>query len=102
MVELKNYLDIKVDLPDGRRVSVAAITPITDSDSIEIEPPIEDTHGASIVGFLETPTGGTVSVSNFYVGTVDTVKINNQRGNHVTVVSLNAGTGINYVSRRSS
>lgn len=98
-MELKNYLDIKVDLPDGHRANVAAIVPVTDSDTIEIEPPVDGTDGASVIGFIEDTTGGVIAINNFYVGTVNTVRINNQKGNNVTIVSLNAGIGVNYISR---
>jgi len=97
--QLLNFQEVKVDLPDGRRATVSAVVPLTTSDFFEIEPPVDDTGGASVVGFVPT-TGGTIPIDNFYVGSTDTVKVNNQAGENVVVVSLNAGTRLNVIPRR--
>lgn len=102
MATLENFLELKVDLPDGNRATVSAVVPITDSDTFQIEPPIEDTNGASVFGFVESTDGGIAVIDNFYTGTTDTVQVNNRKGQDVTVVSISAAGKINSVPKRAS
>lgn len=101
MATLLNFFQKIIDLPDGNRATVSAVKPLSNSDSFTIEPPNEDIEGASVTGFLESPTGGITAVSNFYVGSADTVHITNRQGQDVTVVSLSSNA-INYASKRSA
>lgn len=99
---LTYFNEVKIDLPDGRRATASAVTPVSNSDSFIIDPPVDAVEGASVIGFVENTTGGIVPISNFYVGTTDTVVVSNREGQNVTVVSLNSSGGPNLVSKRSA
>lgn len=99
--QLTNFLEIKVDLPDGRRATVSSMTPISNNDTFFIEKPINEIGNASSVGFVEDTTGGTVSAPTFYVGTNDQARIQDRKGQNITVVTLNAGDRVNYVAEES-
>lgn len=102
MAELTGFKDTKVTLPDGYRVSVISIKPITNSDTIKIEPPVDNTENAAVTAFLQdTSSGGVVAAPNFYVGTVDNVRFVNRAGQDIIVVSLTDRRFTNSVDRSS-
>jgi hypothetical protein len=96
MVAIIPEKEVYVDLQDGKKVTVHWVVPLTNDDTFQIIQPDERTEGMSVVGFIET-TYGITGVDNFYSGTEDKVRITNQKGNDVYVVTLNDGSYRNYI-----
>lgn len=96
---LTDFQEIIVDLPDRRKLTVSRLTPLTSNDTFRVNT-TANKGSTSVVGFLESPVGSTVTVTSFYIesGTdpdsagraleQHSVRIQNQKDNAIVVVSL--------------
>ena len=96
MAELTNYEEFIETLPDGSVTSVHVVTPLTNNDTINIPRLSNDTRFVPVVAFNKD-TGVQVEVANFYLGPSDKVRITNQQGNTLVVVTLCDHGTKNYI-----
>lgn len=89
--QLTDYKEFQEDLPDGRRITVHQVVPVSNNDYFIIPEPSEPTEGSSVVGFLAESDGGTIAAPNFYIGDEDRVVLINRKGQKAVITTINEG-----------
>lgn len=100
MPNLTNYQETIESLPDGSVASIHVVTPLTNDDTLNVPRLSNDTRFVPVVCFNKD-TGVQIQVANFYLGPADRVRITNQQGNEVVVVTLCDHGTKNYIRDES-